>query len=83
MKLKATLLLIVTFGLCLLGTWTVFGQKRQNQRWEYKFVEYERGPRTQAAINNLAAEGWELVTVEGVVDSDLYMYFLKRQLSDK
>ena len=81
MRSKVQLLLIAIVTICVLGTWTVYSQRRQTQRWEYRFVEYERGPRAQTEINKLAADGWELITVENVVNSDLYLYFLKRQLS--
>ena len=81
MRSKVQLLLIAIVTICVLGTWTVYSQRRPSQRWEYVFVEYERGPRSQTEINKLAADGWELITVEGVVDTDRYVYFLKRQRS--
>jgi hypothetical protein len=83
MKSKVQLLLIAVLSLCLMGTWTVYSQRRQSQQWEYKIAEYQRAPWAEPAINKLAADGWELVTIEGVINSDAHLYLFKRQLSSK
>jgi len=85
MKAPTQLLLVIMLSLYFLATCTGYSQGKQGRqsRWEYKFVEYDRGLQAQNEINNFAGQGWELVTVEGVVGSDRYVFFLKRELSAK
>jgi hypothetical protein len=61
-KINLPVILIAVVVLSLIG-WTVYGQKPQSQpkvTWEYKVVsESDKLP-----LNDLGAQGWELVTVE-------------------
>ena len=54
------------------------------EMWEYKAVEIRRDPgRSERALNELGARGWELVTVDAPVGKKRALYTFKRRLSDK
>ncbi len=61
MKNKIYLSLVLVAVLCLVG-WTGFAQKSSpaRQTWEYK--EF-RSPVGEKELNELGAQGWELVAV--------------------
>lgn len=49
-------------------------------KWEY-LKEYEMNCQTESRINELGAEGWELVTILGKASQDMNVwYFFKRPL---
>ena len=52
------------------------------EMWEYKAVEIRRNPeRSERALNQLGASGWELVTVDGHDGKKRALYTFKRRLS--
>jgi hypothetical protein len=73
MKNKFYLLPIVALLLCLVG-WTAHARAQrgyqERQTWEYRlFVPVAPGPSLQDQMNQLGAEGWELVAVRDDVIS--------------
>lgn len=53
---------------------------RGAQRWEYMtFSGYALKPETQAKLDALGDEGWELVSVVNTQGTEFCIYFLKRQ----
>ena len=62
------------------------GSNTQSERWEYKMLEldnvYKRKfPSKEAALNDLGAEGWELVSVTQTGSSHYQcLYIFKRRL---
>jgi len=77
MKLRIRILLTAILCLGCLGTWNVYSQRRSASRWEYKFVEIDRQQSPEVRINALAEQGWELVTVQPVGNSDRYVFYLR------
>lgn len=76
MKSRAWLLIIIVGVLCLTG-WQVSSQQKQTTVWEYKIVE----PSSRIPIkemNDLGAQGWELVTVQFHENSGGADYYFKR-----
>lgn len=77
-KINLPVILIAVVVLSFIG-WTVYGQKPQTQpsqpkkvTWEYKVVsESDKLP-----LNDLGAQGWELVTVE--MGGAQEVYYFKR-----
>ena len=54
------------------------------EMWEYKAVEIRRNAeRSERALNQLGARGWELVTVDGKDGDKKALYTFKRRLSEK
>lgn len=79
MKLKAhwILILIILVSIGLFG-WTQQGHSSSNPLWEYKVVSFnlaEHGPSVEKALNELGAQGWELVLYQQSGDR----YYFKRQ----
>jgi hypothetical protein len=75
MNYKSSLLSLVVVVLFLLIGWTVYAQKQSPARtqWEYRIVnEMEK-----IQLNDLGAQGWELVAVE--MNGAAEVYFFKRQ----
>lgn len=73
MRTKVFVCLLLLTVLTTIG-WNVYAQKQgaARQQWEYKIVaESEKIP-----LNNLGAEGWELVAVE--MSGTEEVYFFKR-----
>src|SRR5262245_651626 len=66
MKTKIFLVPIVVVMVCLLG-WTAHARLQKNspalQTWEYQAYELEARFQTTAKLNQMGAQGWELVTV--------------------
>jgi hypothetical protein len=63
--------------IALLG-WTTSGQqKRTEKQWEYQFFGGYVSPDEVKRLNELGAQGWELVAIHPH-DSDHVDYFLKR-----
>ena len=83
MRSRTYLTLIVILSLCCLGALSAYSQRRQTPTWEYKFVEIDRRGRSEKLLNDLASQGWELVTVQGVVGVDSHVCFLKRPAASK
>jgi hypothetical protein len=77
MKFRVQILLIVILGLCCLASWNVYSQRRVSSEWQYKIVELERES-AEPKINNLGAQGWELVSVQLKGESSRALYYLKR-----
>jgi hypothetical protein len=75
--MKNKIVLAVLLLVCLV----TFGfQVRPTQRWEYK-VEYH-GTISEKKLNELGAEGWELVSTEISIkngDSNVTSFYFKRQ----
>ena len=81
MKSK-THLIVILIVLTLLGLvgWTASGQRRKvsQDMWEYRIV-YTNDP--EKILNELGAQGWELVTVQPIQDEYKGCsgaYYLKR-----
>ena len=54
------------------------------EMWEYKVISILRAPeRSERALNELGARGWELVTVDGHDGFTRAIYTFKRRLSEK
>ncbi len=73
-KLNWQLGFVVLGILCLLG-WTVYGQKPAapiRATWEYKVVSET----DKVSLNDMGAQGWELVTVE--MGGAQEVYYFKR-----
>ena len=83
MKNKFYLLPIVALLLCLAG-WAAHASAQrgyqERQAWEYRlFVPVAPGPSLRDQMNQLGAEGWELVAVRDDVTSPYRMVcFFKR-----
>lgn len=74
--MKNKILLAVLSAVCLL---TLAFQIRTAQKWEYK-VEYH-GTISERKLNELGAEGWELVSTEISIkngDSNVTSFYFKR-----
>ena len=75
MKLKPHLfLLLAVFAFICAGGWVGYGQKQNPTRvaWEYKIVNES----DKVSLNDLGAQGWELVTVE--MGGAQEVYYFKR-----
>lgn len=76
MKLKPHLflLLAVVAVISSAGGWVGYGQKQSPPRvaWEYKIVNES----DKVSLNDLGAQGWELVTVE--MGGAQEVYYFKR-----
>lgn len=74
--LIATLLLV-----CLLGLGLVVRQGRA--QYEYKLINMKLDGKTEGKLNELGAQGWELVTYDGYISNgtgaDAGTFMLKRQ----
>jgi hypothetical protein len=83
MKNKFYVSLIITLLLCLAG-WTAHARAQRSGRvrgtWEYKlFIPVAPSPPLQDQMNQLGAEGWELVLVKDNVTSPFgVMCYFKR-----
>jgi hypothetical protein len=72
---------VIALALCLLvlATWSVYGQKQAAPKesapkttWEYRVVSET----DKISLNDLGAQGWELVTVE--MGGAQEVYYFKR-----
>ena len=75
MKLKPYLFFILAaIAFICLGGWAGYGQKQSPSRttWEYKIVNET----DKVSLNDLGAQGWELVTVE--MGGAQEVYYFKR-----
>jgi hypothetical protein len=75
MRLKPYLFLIVAaMAFIFLGGWVGYGQKQSPARtvWEYRIVSES----DKLSLNDLGAQGWELVTVE--MGGAQEVYYFKR-----
>ncbi len=86
MKTRKILLMTITSLLCL-GAWAVYGQQRKRSmaQWEYLSIataEFTQkgGYNGDVTLNQLGAQGWELVATSGV-DSGVgaKLYFKRRR----
>lgn len=67
-------MVLIAVGILMIVGWTVNGQKQSAPRvvWEYKVVsETDKIP-----LNDMGAQGWELVTVE--MGGAQEVYYFKR-----
>ncbi len=68
MKRKITLIALAFLSLLFVSGWISYGQKARPpkasslQLWEYKIVQVD----SEAKLNELGAQGWELVGFEGI-----------------
>lgn len=75
MKAKLTWPVVLLAAIVLsLAAWTVYGQKQSAPKvtWEYKVVSET----DKVSLNELGAQGWELVTVE--MGGAQEVYYFKR-----
>ena len=65
---------LLVFGFLTIAGWTVYGQKQSAPRtvWEYKVVSES----DKTSLNDMGAQGWELVTVE--MGGAQEVYYFKR-----
>lgn len=65
---------LLALGLLIIAGWTVYGQKPSPPRtvWEYKVVSET----DKISLNDMGAQGWELVTVE--MGGAQEVYYFKR-----
>jgi hypothetical protein len=65
---------LVALGIFMIAGWTVYGQKQTAPRtvWEYKVVSES----DKISLNDMGAQGWELVTVE--MGGAQEVYYFKR-----
>ena len=78
MKKRVLLSLVIVVLLCVVG-WTSYAQRRGPERtvWEYKSIaSYQIGFRGDETLNQLGAQGWELVSAAG--DSSGLTFTFKR-----
>ncbi|HEX7332230.1 MAG TPA: DUF4177 domain-containing protein [Pyrinomonadaceae bacterium] len=82
MKSKYPWLVVLILLVCFLGL-NIRGQKRDPERtdWEYKSVFSTSGS-LEYVLNDLGAQGWELVAIDVTVTDQLgfkgVKYYLKR-----
>ena len=75
MKTKSYwLLILAALAFLTLSGWPGYGQKQGSSRtvWEYKIVSES----DKVSLNDMGAEGWELVTVE--MGGAQEVYYFKR-----
>ena len=71
---KSSYLILIGFVFLSLIGWTVYGQKQSQPKamWEYRVVSET----DKISLNELGAQGWELVTVE--MGGAQEVYYFKR-----
>ena len=69
--LIAVLSLVVVFGLSI---WTVRVQSSSRALWEYRYISISetQTAQTEDILNKLGAEGWELITAEGLSEGSIF-----------
>jgi hypothetical protein len=77
------LVLVVAVALLCLVGWVQLGQTSSRTAWEYKYVGQGDNMMAEKQLNELGAQGWELVGIvpreqQGTV-YDGGIYYLKRQ----
>lgn len=67
-------IVVLALGFMIIAGWTVYGQKQSAPRtvWEYKVVSET----DKLSLNDMGAQGWELVTVE--MGGAQEVYYFKR-----
>ncbi|MGB7922400.1 MAG: hypothetical protein WCF57_04070 [Pyrinomonadaceae bacterium] len=67
-------LMLAAIALIVLGSWAGYGQKQSPSRivWEYKIVNESE----KISLNEMGAQGWELVTV--AMGGAEEVYYFKR-----
>ncbi len=67
-------MILIALSILIFAGWTVNGQKQSQPKvtWEYKVVSET----DKIALNDLGAQGWELVTVE--MGGAQEVYYFKR-----
>lgn len=79
MKLRTHWILILIIFIALsLGSWTQQGNSSSNPQWEYKVLSIDNSihsPTLEKALNELGAQGWELLQYQQAGDR----YLFKRQ----
>jgi hypothetical protein len=67
-------IILIALSILTFAGWTVYGQKQSQPKvtWEYKVVSET----DKIALNDLGAQGWELVTVE--MGGAQEVYYFKR-----
>jgi hypothetical protein len=77
MRLKRLSLAVAVAAalLCLIG-WTGYAQRSRPRRptWEYKSATFSNGNTFEKELNELGAQGWELVEVAEVVGVQVYIF---------
>lgn len=79
MKISVSLFLAIVALFCLIG-WGGYGQRQSSSKivWEYKILYLNDGQDNVRTLNELGAQGWELVTVNDVNSALNGIYFFKR-----
>lgn len=79
MKISVSLLLAIVALFCLIG-WSGYGQRQSSSKmvWEYKILYLNDGQDNVRTLNELGAQGWELVTINDVNSALNGSYFFKR-----
>ena len=75
MKTKANwVIILLAMSFMIFVGWTVYGQKQSAPRtvWEYKVISET----DKTSLNDMGAQGWELVTVE--MGGAQEVYYFKR-----
>lgn len=66
--MRNRLLLVASLTVSLLcAAFTYQAQTQGRQQWEYKLLNMKLDGKTEAKLNELGAQGWELVAYDGYI----------------
>ena len=83
---KRWMLILVSVVALASIVWTVQAQRRSSpsSAWDYKVVYDGNGDRgVESRLNQIASQGWELVSVTHVEGSSEIILFLKRPIQQR